>query len=200
MGLERSTTVFVNGAPYACTVHLEPGEITCRGELRQSFPHGDLKKLAANGTRLEFRYAKDEVAIELGKAAASWLGRIQSPRTRMQKLGVALGQRVSVLGRAPADALDELTEALGTAPKKRLVLGADIVLLVCEVPAELARLVDIEAKLAERGAVWVLWPKGRKDFGHDHVVAAGREAGLSITKSMGFSPTLTGLRLVRARR
>jgi hypothetical protein len=200
MGLQRSTTVFVDGKAHACDVHLEPGEIVCRGELRQSFAHVDMKRLKVIGTRLEFRCANNDIAIELAKSAPTWLDRIKNPRTRMQKLGVAPGLQVCVLGRAPADALAEIAEILGAKPKQRLAAGADLVLCVCDEPRELERLADVEPKLAARGALWVLWPKGRKDFAHDHVVAAGKGVGLSITKSVGFSDTLTGLRLVRAKR
>lgn len=200
MGLEKDTVVFVDGRSHACNVHLEPAAIVCRADLKRQFALADLRELAVAGARLTFAVGKERIEIELGKSAATWLDRIRNPRSRVQKLGVAAGMKVCVLGKADADAIAEVAAVLGDAPKTRLAAGMDVVLCFCAEPEDLARLVAIEPKLAEKGAVWVLWPKGRKYFAHDHVVAAGKAAGLSITKSMGFSEMLTGLRLVRSRK
>lgn len=200
MGLEKDTVVFVGGRSHACNVHLEPTEIVCRGDLGRKFALAELRELAVDGARLAFVVGKERIAIELGKSAATWLERIRNPRSRVQKLGVTAGMKVCVLGAADAEAIDEVAAVLGESPKTRLAAGTDVVLLFCAEPDDLARLPMVEPKLADKGAVWVLWPKGRKDFAHDHVVAAGKTAGLSITKSMGFSEVLTGLRLVRSRK
>ncbi|MBK8101606.1 MAG: DUF3052 family protein [Planctomycetes bacterium] len=200
MGLEKDTTVFVDGRSHVCNVHLEPAAIVCRGDLKRQFALTALRDLAVAGARLSFAIGKERVEIELGKAAATWLDRIRNPRSRVQKLGVAAGMKVCVLGKADAEAIAEVAAVLNESPKMRLAVGTDIVLLFCAEPEDLTRLGAVEPKLADKGAVWVLWPKGRKDFAHEHVVAAGKSAGLSITKSMGFSEVLTGLRLVRSRK
>ncbi len=199
MGLEKTTSVSIDGQAHACHVHLEPREIVCSRGVKRRFAHAEMTRLAVRGSTLEFACGSERIAIELGTSAKTWLDRIQNPRSRVQKLGVAVGMTVCVLGRSDADAIAEVADALGSAPKTRLSAAVDLVLCFAHEPAELDRLAAIAPKLAERGAVWVLWPKGRKDFSHDHVVAAGKAVGLSITKSMGFSEQLTGLRLVRAK-
>ena len=200
MGLERTTSVFLGARAHECTVHLEPRELVCRGELARKFPLAGLQDLAVQKGRLLFSSGGERIGIELGDAAATWLDRIRNPRSRMQKLGVVADSTVCVLGKAEADAVAELTAALGAPPRTRLVAEAELVLCFCAEPDDLERLVTIAGKLAEKGAVWVLWPKGRKDFGHEHVVARAKAAGLSSTKSVGFSEALTGLRFVRAKR
>lgn len=199
MGLERTTVVFVGARAHACTVHLDATALTCRGELKRRFALAGLQHLAVRSGRLEFTSAGEAIGIELGAAAATWLDRIRNPRSRVQKLGVVPDSTVCVLGKAEAEAVAEIAVVLGAAPKARLVAGADLVLCFCQEPDGLARLVSIAPKLGAKGAVWLLWPKGRKDFAHEHVVAAARRAGLSSTKSMGFSAALTGLRFVRTK-
>ena len=199
MGMEMATTVAVNGRRHACNVHLEPNEIVSRGELRRTFAHAAMGGAAVDGTQLVFTHDGDRIGIDRGKAAAKWLDRIRNPRARTQKLGVAPGMQVCVLGRAEPDAVREIAAASGSAPKTRLTANAELVLCFCAEPRDLARLATIAPKLAAGGAVWVLWPKGRKDFAHEHVVAAAREVRLSTTRSMGFSEQLTGLRLVRSK-
>jgi len=197
MGKELTTLVRIDTRETECKVLLESGEIICRGALKRRFSFGDMKGLRAKAGWVEFRIASEAIAIKVGDKAGAWVEAIKNPRTRIQKLGVEHGMKVCVIGKADAEGLAELKAAIGSAPARRVSKGADVVLLFAAKTDELDRLPIIEASLGERGAVWVLWPKGRTDFSHDDVVTAATAAGLSQTKSMGYSETLTGLRLVR---
>ncbi|MFZ4574760.1 MAG: DUF3052 family protein [Phycisphaerales bacterium] len=200
MGKELVTTVEIDGEQWECKVLLESSGIICRAPVRRTFALSELATLKAVGGRLEFMAGRERVAILLGADAAKWFAAIKSPRTRVQKLGVRAGMKVVALGGAEEDALGEIAEATGTAVGKRLVAGCDLVLLFAEEPDQLERLTKVRDLLSPKGAVWVLWPKARKDFAHEHVVAAASGAGLVQTKSMGFSERLTGLRLTRPAR
>ena len=46
------------------------------------------------------------------------------------------------------------------------------------------------------GAVWAVWPKGRKDLNENHVREAAFDAGLVDVKVVRFSATHSGLKLV----
>ena len=197
MGLERTATVRIGATTTSCTVQLEAKEIVCRGALRRKLPLDRLRDLQVRDGQLRFACDGEPIAIDLGEAAAAWLDRIRNPRSRVQKLGIVAGQRVVVLGAVDADAVAEIAAALGAPPKTRLAADCDVVLCGCDDLAGLDRLPAIAGKLAANGAVWVLWPKGRKELAHEHVVAAATRAGLSSTRSMGFSDRLTGLRFVR---
>lgn len=197
MGAEVVAMVRVGGRRAECRVLLETREIIVRGELARKFPFEAIDGLAAREGWLEFESGGVPAGIELGAKAAEWLEAIRNPRTRIQKLGVDVGMKVCVLGRAEGDAVAELSACLGSAPARRLGKDVDVVLLFAAEREELARLGEIEPALAAGGAVWVLWPKGRKDFAHEDVVAGAKRAGLTQTRSMGFSGVLTGLRLVR---
>ena len=45
-------------------------------------------------------------------------------------------------------------------------------------------------------ALWVVYPKGKKEITENEVLAAGRKAGLKDVKVVGFSPTHTALKFV----
>jgi hypothetical protein len=60
----------------------------------------------------------------------------------------------------------------------------------------LSRLTALREQIVPNGMIWVVWPKGRKDFREDDVRAHGPTAGLVDVKVMSFSDTLSGLKLV----
>lgn len=198
MGKETTAKVTVGSKKAECVVLLEGTEIVIRGELKRKVPRARMKGLAAVGGVLSFEDGGERVKIELGeKAAAAWRDAIENPRSRVEKLGVKAGMTVCVLGDAGRDAVGEVEAVSGSKVSRRLVKSADVVLLVVREVAELETLATVKGSLAESGAVWVLWPKGRKDLRHEEVVAAAKRSGLVQTKSVGFSEELSGLRLVR---
>lgn len=197
MGKEADTRIRVGSRSAPGRVLLESGEVIIRGDLARRCPFAALKEIAASKGVLRFKHEGVSVAIELGDGAEKWLKAIKNPRTRVQKLGVAPGMKVVVVGSAETDVIVEIEAATGSAPARRLSKGADLVLLFAQEVEDLDQLGEVEPRLAEKGAAWVLWPKGRKDFAHEDVVSAAKRAGLVQTRSMGFSEENTGLRLAR---
>jgi len=63
-------------------------------------------------------------------------------------------------------------------------------------PRDLPRLESLRNSIKKNGAVWVVWPKGRKEFREDDVRAHGPKAGLVDVKVVSFSDTLSGLKMV----
>ena len=61
---------------------------------------------------------------------------------------------------------------------------------------DLPRLEALRRSIKPEGAVWVIWPKGRKEFREDDVRAYGPRAELVDVKVMAFSDTLSGLKMV----
>ena len=62
--------------------------------------------------------------------------------------------------------------------------------------ADLARLPSLIGWIEPAGAVWAVWPKGRKDLNENHVREAALDAGLVDVKVVRFSATHSGLKLV----
>ena len=120
---------------------------------------------------------------------------VRYPRSRIEKLGVKPGSRVAVLGIQDAEFFDELKER-GAEVVKRFGKGLDFVFVAMESATDLPRLAKLRDAVHPSGAVWVIWPKGRKEFREDDIRAYGPKAGLVDVKVMAFSETLSALKMV----
>jgi hypothetical protein len=118
-----------------------------------------------------------------------------SAKTLIDKLGVKPGARISVVGVNDAGFLRDLGRA-GADVSRRRRTSSDLVFLAVERPHDLVRLAELEPYLERNGAVWAVFPKGRKDLREVDVIGAGVGAGLVDNKVVRFSDTHTALRFV----
>lgn len=119
-----------------------------------------------------------------------------SKRSRLDKLGVKPGARIAVVGLDDAGFLAELHGRTSAVTSGRVPRAADLIFIYMDRTADLPRLEKARRAIAPNGAVWVIWPKGRKAFREDDVRAFGPTAGLVDIKVVAFSETLSGLKLV----
>lgn len=117
------------------------------------------------------------------------------PRPRIDKLGVKPGHRVTVLG-VGDDAFRAELHRRDAAISTRLRRNSDLVFMRIASFADLRRLKGARASLQPAGAVWVLWPKGRRELTEDHVRAAALATGMVDVKVVAFSGLLSALKLV----
>lgn len=113
----------------------------------------------------------------------------------MDKLGVKPRARVSVVGIEDDPFVGELRHR-GADVSLRRRRGSDLVFMGVETIGDLARLNDVEPYLKRDGAVWVSFPRGRKELREIDVIEAGVGAGLVDNKVVRFSDTHTALRFV----
>jgi len=118
-----------------------------------------------------------------------------SPKSRIDKLGVRPGSRVSVLGAVEGAFLTELG-ASGADVSHRRRKASDLIFLPVERSPDLEELGELEPYMERDGAVWAVFPKGRKDLPEVDVIRAGVEAGLVDNKVVRFSDSHTALRFV----
>lgn len=130
------------------------------------------------------------------KDAESWPLKIRYPRSRLDKLGVKPHSRVSVIGLQDSTFLAELRERTDDIAIGRPAKGSDLVFVLMSERADLAKLEALRKAIKPAGAIWVVWPKGRKEFREDDVRAAGPVVGLVDVKVVAFSPALSGLKMV----
>jgi len=121
--------------------------------------------------------------------------RITPLKCRIDKLGVKPGHRVTVLGVDEPAFLAELAER-GADVSPRARAGSDIIFVGMTAKADLPRLTALRRSIKPEGAIWVIWPKGRKEFREDDVREYGPRAELVDVKVMAFSDTLSGLKMV----
>ena len=58
------------------------------------------------------------------------------------------------------------------------------------------RLDELKATIARKGAVWVVYRRGRKDFNENDVLRLGLESGMVDVKVVRFSETHTATKYV----
>jgi hypothetical protein len=114
----------------------------------------------------------------------------------VDKLGVAPGARVAVIGSIDGALLATVRERAATLDLDAVPTDCDMVIFVVEVPADLLQLAAMRRHLVRNGAIWVATPRGVSDLQDVHVIEAARGAGLVDNKVVRFSETHTALRLV----
>ena len=196
MGLESRGTVRHGRRKAAGRIQLETAKLIFRGEFELVIPIRDMRSVSARAGRLEITWQDGVATFELGDAAERWAHKILHPPSRIDKLGVKPGQRVSIVGVDDTALSDEIRARTESVHAGRIAAGSDIVLLGARRRADLDRIARAAAVMPRNGSVWVVWPKGRRELNEDHVRAAAIAAGLVDVKVVSVSDTLSGLKLV----
>jgi hypothetical protein len=196
MGLEADCTATIGGRSVAGKARLEDKDLVFRGGERLTIPLASVKSAEAKAGRLEVRYAGGSASFELGTQAEKWALKLRYPKSRIDKLGVKPGQRVGVVGVDEAEFLKELQQRTDDVAFGKPKRDSDLVFVLMSERAQLAKLKTLRQSIKPEGAIWVVWPKGRKEFREDDVRAAGPDAGLVDVKVVAFSETLSGLKMM----
>jgi hypothetical protein len=175
---------------------LETSEILFRGDFRLKIPFTAMKSVKALGGELRIEFAEGKASFALGEQAEKWAHKILHPKSRIEKLGIKAGQKVSVIGALEPSFRSELNEVTNATTNGKVAPDADCVFLCAESLKELSQCAKIARSLRGAVALWIVYPKGRKDITENDVIAAGRKAGLKDIKVVGFSPTHTALKFV----
>lgn len=183
---------FADGADIG-RLQWEAPRLIFRGASRRVFEGEALKNLVADGGDLVLA---DGSRFTLGRIQAGrWVAAISNPPGRLDKLGVRPGLRVAVVNLADPDFAAELA---GRVSSVNTFNELDILFFGADSSDELARIPELVAKLAPRGALWIVSLKGKllrvKDV---EVMAAAKAHGLVDNKVCAFSDTRTALRFTR---
>jgi len=180
---------------------LETSEIIFRGDFRLKIPFATILAAQVVGDELQLRTAEGVATFELGAPIAEkWREKILHPKTRIEKLGIKPGTKVSLIGFENQDeefvnelesAKAVLMPAENTSPK-----DCDSIFLSIDTQKQLTQIVKIARKMLGAVALWIVYPKGQQHITEGDVLSAGRKAGLKDIKVVGFSATHTALKFV----
>ncbi len=196
MGLEKTCEVVAFGKTVTAKVQLEPSELIVRGVLKLKIPLAEVTRYEAKAGQLRLTRGKETIRLALGADAEKWALKIRYPRGRLDKLGIKPGMRVAVLGIDDPDFRDELRGRTDDVAAGKAKKDTDVVIVGLSDQKDLPRLEALQRTIKKNGAIWVVWPKGRKEFREDDVRAYGPKAHLVDVKVMSFSDTLSGLKMV----
>jgi hypothetical protein len=194
MGREAMGEVHLGGAAGKAKVLLETEELIFRGEVKGKVAFKELSTIEPVPDGLRLAWPDGEATVELSeREAARWADRIAHPPSLLDKLGVSNGTRLTVLDVEDAGFAAELA---GRAVKLVKRGPVDVVVWAVDEVADLAGLPGLVERIEPAGALWAVWPKGRKELNENHIREAALDAGLVDVKVARFSATHSALKLV----
>jgi hypothetical protein len=195
MGQEIECEAAVDGVPDVGRAQLETDYLLFRGRERVKLALSALDTVVAEAGTLTVAANGRTLALMLGAKAEVWAEKIRNPKTVLDKLGVKPGMRVALDGFGDDPFAGELI-GKGADPVTGLS-GADLVFWRIATANDLDRFAHFRAALVDTAALWVVAPKGASSPVKDYeIIVAGRVAGLTDAKVVGFSATHTALKFV----
>ncbi|HZV59755.1 MAG TPA: hypothetical protein VFF42_05400, partial [Candidatus Eremiobacteraceae bacterium] len=172
-----------------------------RGDFRLKILFATIQSVKVMDGELHVQTADGMAILKLGAAtAAQWREKILHPKTRVEKLVIKPGMRVSLIGFENHDEefVKELQSAKAVMPsaKEQLLKDCDCILLRIDTKKQLAQVAKIAKEMLGTVALWIIYPKGQQHITEGDVLSAGRKAGLTDIKVVGFPPTHTALKFV----
>lgn len=175
---------------------LETSEILFRGDFRLKIPFSTIKSAKAVDGELRLQTAEGLAIFHLGAAAEKWCDKILHPKSRIEKLGVKPGARVSLVGEFEPEFLRQVTGLAKFVSRGKVASDSECIFFAAAAKRDLAALPKIAKAIHGAAALWVVYPKGQKHITENDVLAAGRKTGLKDVKVIGFSSTHTALKFV----
>jgi hypothetical protein len=197
MGIEVHCTARFGEQSSKGKALLETSELLFRGDFRLNIPFARVKSVKAVDGELRVSTKEGLAVFHLGAAAAKWQEKILHPKSRIEKLGVKPGAKVSLMGEFEAEFLREVRALSNAVKVENVSADADCIFFAAESTKDLSAGLRKIAK-GMRGAttLWIVYPKGQKSITENDVLSAGRKSGLKDVKVVGFSPTHTALKFV----
>jgi hypothetical protein len=196
MGAETSCRVRFGKQQSEGKALLETKEIIFRGGFRLKIPFSTIKSLKAVAGELRVQTPGGIVIFYLGPAAEKWRDKILHPKSRLEKLGVKPGAKVSLLGSFDPEFLPELSVTTKSLSKGKVAADSEWIFLVADSKEDLAATSKISKIMQGAAGLWIIYPKGQKHITENDVLDAGRMTGLKDVKVVGFSPSHTALKFV----
>jgi hypothetical protein len=195
MGSEAKCRVEFDGKKADAKALLETEELVVRAPFKLTIPFREMKSVDAAGETLRVRWGSHSLSLAIGRDASKWAEKIRNPKSLADKLGIKIGQTISIAGKFPPLFIEDLQNR-GADVSTRLRPNSDIIFFAANVRADLDRIAGISESLAPDGALWVVRPKGIEAITEREVMAAGKSAGLVDVKVARFSETHTAEKFV----
>ena len=196
MGNEVKCTAWLGKRESEGKALLETSEILFRGDFRLKIPFSTIKSARAVDGELRLQTAEGLAVFQLGAAAEKWCEKILHPKSRIEKLGVKPGAKVSLIGSFDTGFLTEIDKITKSVSKSKVAAESEWIFFAADSKEDLGALPKISKLMEGAAALWIVYPKGQKHITENDVLAAGRKAGLKDVKVVGFSPTHTALKFV----
>lgn len=193
MGREATGFIDYGGRRGDGRALLEAGELILRGEVKARLARSSLTNPRIEGDALVLDAPDGRLAIDVGAVEAGrWIEALsRAAPTLAEKLGIQAGGPVWVWGQTDDSALNGALAESRPAQPGAAALHLAIVSTKDDLASALAQRGDADA------ALWLVYPKGRREFGDAAIRATMRETGYIDSKSCAVSAALTATRYGR---
>jgi hypothetical protein len=195
MGYTANCKLTYEGKAYSGKALLETDYLEFKGNLKLKVSFKSITAAALEKEALQVKFDGRVAWFDVGAQSEKWLQKILHPKSLLDKLGVKPGYTVCVIKVDNESFLADLQKRVAKV-HGRLVSECDIIFLGAAKESDLGALARCKAAIKKDGAIWVVNPKGQKTFNENHVLAAGKKAGLVDVKVVKFSETHTAHRFV----
>jgi len=181
-------------------VLLETDELIVRGDARVRVPRSSIANVTARAGVVRVTSPTAVVSLTLGaEAAVKWRTKLEEPPKRLiDKLDIKPDAKVWLSNIHDETLIAQLAERTTRVSRgSRPPSDCDVVFLGVESNAQIDRIERALEALAERGAIWVVHPKGSGGVADTVIFAKAKALGLTYTKVARVSDTHTAEKLVR---
>ena len=200
MGNEATCMLKIGKQTTAGKALLETSELIFRpadGSPRVKIPFSSMKSVKAQDGQLRVETTNAVISFNVGIIAEKWRDKILHPKSRAEKLGITPSANVSLLGEFDEAFLKELRASAKAISKGKIAGNGELIFLSANLARDLTSAIGKAAKaMTGAAALWIVYPKGKKEITENDVLTAGRQAGLKDVKVVAFSPTHTALKFV----
>jgi hypothetical protein len=195
MGLEAICMVQFGSQESEGKALLETDYIYFKGDFKIKAELKSIRSIKAAEGVLHVQMPEGTLKLELGDAAEKWLQQIRNPKSLLEKLGVKNGMTVLISRMTNEEFIRDLKNQVQLTETKAGKYF-DLIFLQTDQKSGLKDVKEISKKLQKNGALWIVYPKGKKEITQNDVLAAGKDAKLVDVKVVGFSDTHTALKFV----
>jgi hypothetical protein len=196
LGREVRCSGIFNGASSEGQAQLETDFVVWRAKERAKLPFVSLASVDVQDGWLNLKGSEGTLALHLGSPEAErWAQAILHPKTIVDKMGLKAEMRVSLLGVDDPNFL-RLMAAVGSDQSPRKRKDSDAIVIRVERARDLEKTLGLESYIKRDGMIWVVSPKGNKNFNENHIYAHMRSLGLKDVKTARFSATHTANKFV----
>src|SRR5580693_892053 len=133
---------------------LETSEILFRGEFRLKIPFSTIKSVKAADGELRVHTSEGLAVFHLGPAAEKWRDKILHPKSRIEKLGMKAGAKVSLLGKFDAGFLGELSKLTKSVSKGKVAPESEWIFFAADSKDDLGSVSKISKSMQGAAALW----------------------------------------------
>jgi putative ribosome biogenesis GTPase RsgA len=181
------------------TVLLETDDLIVRGEARVRIPRASIERVTARAGVVTITSPTAVVSLSLDeKSAAVWRKKLEEPPKRLiDKFDVKPGMKVWLFRVNDATLTAQVAERTSNVVRGNSASNCDVVFVGVDTTAQLERIERALAAIGDRGAIWVVHPKGASGVADTAIFGKARALGLTYTKVARVSETHTAEKLVR---